>query len=578
MARTKRKARTARSVYDVHGIRKAIGRVAGEKGCTITEEYGCTQPRTNMQTMEVIVEPLNPYWSKEKLEVWLGTVYHEIGHHAPEVIDIKDMMEEKQISWSSLVGQVINCVEDVRNELNQHNVYQGRSSALGKVQAKYCDLGAKALAKHNGSTDSADTKLIRDVLGWIYEYRSDYQPPLTLPAIEFNKYTDSSKYSRLSPMLDSMVTAEDVYNIVIEILEISPDHDAEEEQSKAQQQYKEGESEGGSKAGEGEADGKSEGSDKGEEGDERSKVAANGKVSYKDLMGHDHAASEGYTPGDSFLEIDYDHENKDDYEPNTEVNIRKARDLREGKEYRVRIESAYQDGSKLAAVVRRTMQSVIQKKKAHNKLSGRLDKRDLYRIPSGSVDVFTRKANTIDPKGVALHLLIDCSGSMGGNKYSTASAAITLLNDAVSPVGIPCKITGFGELGATELFIFKEYDERRTTEQMVQDCDNIGSHYLGNNPDGEAIMYAYQSLISRPEKRKVMIVLSDGQPASTNIGDCWSYTKSVIELAEKNMECYGIGIRNNAVEDLYKESCVIKKTSELEEALFNVVKRKVFNI
>ena len=75
-----------------------------------------------------------------------------------------------------------------------------------------------------------------------------------------------------------------------------------------------------------------------------------------------------------------------------------------------------------------------------------------------------------------------------------------------------------------------------------------------------------------------MIVLSDGQPASSNMGDCWTYTKSVIEQAERYIECYGIGIKNRAVEDLYKESTVINHTRELEEALMDVVKRKVFNL
>ena len=450
-----------RPVKDIRGIKGAVGRVAKVVGCTITEEEGCTQPRTNMMTMEVIVEPLNPYWSSEKLLVWLGKVYHEIGHHAPEVVDIKDFMEQHQIGWNSLLGSVMNCVEDVRNELNGHGVYEGRDSALGAVQAHYCTAGAIALDSHDGETDDKDTKLIRDVLGWIYDYRQAYQPQLTAPSIRFNKHCDGiSKYSPLTPALESMTTAQNVYDIAMEIIGKSEDHDQEQEKQAAQDAYSKGKPNGE----EGEASaGKSEGQTGEGEGEDRANVPANGKVSYKDLMGHDHAAAEGYTEGNSFLEIDYDHVPDDDYMPNADFRVERADELTEASKYLKRITDAYNTGTKVMAATRRLFQAAIQKGKVHNKVSGRLDKRDLYRIPSGAEDVFTRKKPTNDPKGIVLYLVLDCSGSMTGEKFSVASAAVALLNEALQAVGIACKIVGFTELCATELYIIKDFDQGNVT-------------------------------------------------------------------------------------------------------------------
>ena len=82
---------------------------------------------------------------------------------------------------------------------------------------------------------------------------------------------------------------------------------------------------------------------------------------------------------------------------------------------------------------------------------------------------------------------------------------------------------------------------------------------------GEAILWSVDRLHKRKNKRKVLIVLSDGQPAS-NRGDCYQFTKDVIDQVHKDgrIEIYGIGIIDDTVKQLYPHWSVIRHEDELE--------------
>jgi len=554
-------------IHDVWSVFNAIQRVAATSGITLVPEDGCEQPRTDLRLKKVYLEPLNAYWPIERINKWRGEAYHEVGHHAPEVIDTLPMMLKNKIDFDSLVGKLINIVDDVRNEFNHYGDWAGRDEALSWAQGFYCQRGAKALQEY-GISDEPDIKLTADVMGWVYDYRTNYQPDLKIPSMDFNDLVDGNKYSHLSADLDSMVTADDVYDIVMKILDKSEDHTPEEEMEKAQDGAKERSEEKG-EGGEGDNE---EGGDEDGEGGDPAK-----RVSYKDLMGHEHTT--GKPKEDAFTKIDYDHE-EETYTPWDKMQVAKARDHKAS--HRSSISSMqrhYKKGRSLASVARRLFQSVTQSMRTHNHKTGRLDKRDLYRIPNGSQDVFTRKSETPDPKGTALFILTDASGSMCGEKYEVTAAAVALLNDAIQPLGIPTEIAAFTEnsWSGCRHWIIKTFGENRSSDKIIEDYANISSD-LAQNADGESIMWAYNRLRMRPEPRKILLVLSDGEPCCDNYGDCYTYTKSVIKHVGKNVECYGIGILDDSVEDLYPEYAVLKRSGELEKALLDVVKHKIFNL
>lgn len=197
-----------------------------------------------------------------------------------------------------------------------------------------------------------------------------------------------------------------MHEIVIKLLEESPDHDPEEEQEKAEEAHG-GEEGEGSEEGEGESEGGGEGGELSDE--DGGEGSTKSKVSYKDIMGHLHGGDS--SKGGFSSEIIYDHDTTYDYVPWEDMEVTKARDLEptRGREVTF-IRALYEEGRNLASIARRLFQSRTQSRISHNHKRGRLDKRDLYRVPSGAVDVFKRKEKTPDPKGTAIFLLTDAAG------------------------------------------------------------------------------------------------------------------------------------------------------------------------
>ena len=89
-------------------------------------------------------------------------------------------------------------------------------------------------------------------------------------------------------------------------------------------------------------------------------------------------------------------------------------------------------------------------------------------------------------------------------------------------------------------------------------------------------MWAYSRLLQQKTARKVLVVLSDGQPQSRR-GDCSYHTKQVIEQIEKQgkVEIYGVGIESDSVKNFYKDYQVIHRAEDLEGALLNLIQNRI---
>lgn len=579
-----------RSVQDVQGIFRSMTRAcsAFDKKLTLEQDPSCTQPGTCLESGRIQVPVLSPYMTDDEVRVWRGTVTHEVGHHAPEVQGVKEFMAENGLTFCNPFGSVMNIFEDIRNELNPRiQQYPGFRDDLSWMQGFLALRGIRSMGSHRPEKDE-DVQVL-EALALAYKFRATKQPHVAYPSSLWEAEGWGVKYYHLLPRLETLATIEDVYELAKEFLPPNGDDDSgEQDKSEDSDNSEEGESEGGEggdDSGDEERDVDADGDDSTDDsGDDPMDKPTDATISYEDLMGHRHSDSEGII-GDHSLTIKYDHQRHDDYEPWEDQLVMKARDL-DGTTSTHEWGGCKGDatakmrhvvaGEKLSSKARRLFQAQTQSRITHNHKSGRLDKRDLYRIPSGAKDVFKRKEDAISTDGIAVFLLGDASGSMSGREYDVMSASCTLLSESIAPLGIPHKIAVFTESAPkARHFVIKEWDERRNREDMIDDyC--LAEGEMCQNADGESVMWAYRELMKRPEPRKLLIVMSDGQPSADARGDCWTYTKDVVEMVSKQVECYGIGIMSDAVSDFYPEYVVLDKVSELEECLLNVIKQKIF--
>lgn len=140
----------------------------------------------------------------------------------------------------------------------------------------------------------------------------------------------------------------------------------------------------------------------------------------------------------------------------------------------------------------------------------RLDAHALFRSDG---KVFTKNALPIQPPEMAVGLLLDESGSMSSCDRATyARASAIILYDFCQALRVPVMVYGHstGSKGV-ELYSYSEFDaiDREDKYRLV----DISAR--DNNRDGAALRFVAERLSHRPEELKLLILVSDGQPADT---------------------------------------------------------------
>lgn len=238
---------------------------------------------------------------------------------------------------------------------------------------------------------------------------------------------------------------------------------------------------------------------------------------------------------------------------------------------------------------------------------GRINPSSLHRLASGDDRVF-RKREEHSSKDVAVELVVDCSGSMRGQQMTLAAQSAYALSSVLTRIGIANEVVGFttdsskmwsdpayssevreeaDRIGRTFsrqeplwIHIFKSFAERMSTEVTGRFAAAYANQIeTNNNVDGESIEIAAHRLLQRREKGKIMMVLSDGEPAAYgNSGDLNDHLKATVNKIEASgVKVIGIGIASNAVKKFYGRNIVLSDIgglpglvmSELRTALLN---------
>ncbi|MFD0915077.1 cobaltochelatase subunit CobT [Pseudahrensia aquimaris] len=193
-------------------------------------------------------------------------------------------------------------------------------------------------------------------------------------------------------------------------------------------------------------------------------------------------------------------------------------------------------------------------------------------------------------------LLLDNSGSMRGRPITVAATCADILARTLERCGVKVEILGFttkawkggqsreawlkagkpanpGRLNDLRHIIYKSADApwrraRRNLGLMMREG------LLKENIDGEALDWAHQRLLARPEQRKILMMISDGAPVddstlSVNPGNYLErHLRFVIEEIEERspVELLAIGIGHD-VTRYYQRAVTIVDAEELAGAM-----------
>jgi cobaltochelatase CobT len=229
--------------------------------------------------------------------------------------------------------------------------------------------------------------------------------------------------------------------------------------------------------------------------------------------------------------------------------------------------------------------------RSHGHRSGRLHAANLSRLAFNDNRVFSRKHES-NSKDVAVELVVDASGSMGGSKIHTACQSAYALSAVLERLGIKHEVICFTtkDVGTTHAEMYKQqmehgirfsraeglympilkgYDERHTTNVKERFGWLPNTNILRSNVDGECVEIAARRLIARREEGKIMIVLSDGYPAAAGSrGDLEKHLIRVVKDVDRaGVRVVGIGIESDAVKRFYPKNIVLNSVGELPAAV-----------
>ena len=260
----------------------------------------------------------------------------------------------------------------------------------------------------------------------------------------------------------------------------------------------------------------------------------------------------------------------------------------------------------------RNLQSAVARlaNKLQRKLLAQQNRAWDFDLEEGTLDVARLTRVIIDPmhplsfkherdadfRDTVVTLLLDNSGSMRGRPIMVAACCADILARTLERCGVKVEILGFttrawkggqareawlaagkpsnpGRLNDLRHIIYKPADApwRRAKRSLAL---MMREGLLKENIDGEALAWAHRRLLARQEKRRILMMISDGAPVddstlSVNTG-CYleRHLRQVIEEIEtrSSIELIAIGIGHD-VTRYYRRAVTITDPSELAGAM-----------
>lgn len=225
---------------------------------------------------------------------------------------------------------------------------------------------------------------------------------------------------------------------------------------------------------------------------------------------------------------------------------------------------------------------------------------DVARLPRVIIDpmhpLSFKHERDMNFKDTVVTLLLDNSGSMRGRPIMVAACCADILARTLERCGVKVEILGFttrawkggqsreawlaagkpsspGRLNDLRHIIYKTADApwRRSKRSLAL---MMREGLLKENIDGEALAWAHNRMLGRPEQRRILMMISDGAPVddstlSVNSG-CYleRHLRQVIEEIETKspVELIAIGIGHD-VTRYYRRAVTITDPSELAGAM-----------
>lgn len=214
-------------------------------------------------------------------------------------------------------------------------------------------------------------------------------------------------------------------------------------------------------------------------------------------------------------------------------------------------------------------------------------------MPHVDLRPFRVKVDQDDLLSTVCTLLTDVSGSMAGRKLQLARWATLCFAEALDLAGMRFAVHAFtsneehwhsvyakasredqelyGRFGALHIETCKSFDEpwRSVAQRLPRIGDLNDANY-----DADSVQWAAKQLLAQKAQRRVMFVLSDGQPATSEPplqrARQQRHLSDVVKaMMASGVEMVGIGIQDASVRHYYPHHVVIQNASDLPKVVMS---------
>ena len=125
---------------------------------------------------------------------------------------------------------------------------------------------------------------------------------------------------------------------------------------------------------------------------------------------------------------------------------------------------------------------------------------------------FSRNRLPSEKKSLAVAVLMDESGSMADqDRVTYARAAGIIIYDFCKAMDVPILIMGHTDDSNVQIYAYTDFDSMDKMDRYR--LMDLSARY--GNRDGAALRYVAERLLKQPEEKKLLLLVSDGQPAGT---------------------------------------------------------------
>ena len=219
---------------------------------------------------------------------------------------------------------------------------------------------------------------------------------------------------------------------------------------------------------------------------------------------------------------------------------------------------------KIRNEIKRLLENTGRSDWSPHRKAGALNVRALPSISTGNVNLFKRR-DEVEGVDSAVLILLDNSGSMeyiNKSKMTRVEAAVPVV------VALHAAATAAGASVAVDAFSIATSPVVGwgvPTAKLATLITKINPNY--NTNDYQAVRLAGDKLLARPEQRKILIVITDGN------GDRERTAKHVAALERCGVTVIGVGIMlDSDMTDVYPSSISVKNLQDLASASFKHIK------